>query len=683
MLRHRLLHAISAAVMLAGLVAAVLLCNNIIRRESAELQRTSEAEARRIAAHFQAGMLASLEPLEQLGRWWLSQGKPEAREDWRTDGQLFLSKALGLRQALWVGADGFEHWVATPGADPKISRSRPNDRIRRVIAAANARRSITISDIFDLPTASSVLYVCFPIDENRRVKGYVLGLYDANALVAPLVRSGVRPDYHITVSVAGRRIYSTSPALRTTLAPRGVSATFELAQLYGSVELRVPLNYLREFRGSILTFAAVVGALIYSFSTLLYISQRYSLTLYKTNLEVRDLNRDLNRKIVDFQTLLDVSPIGIAVTNDLHCRSIRANRALAKILGVPQDANISKSIPQTSGSSWRMIREGRELRPEELPMQVAAASGKEQLGEEYRIVRADGSEIDILSFAAPLVDEQGMVRGAIQACVDISERKAQEQVQHQLEQDLQRARRIKSLGEMAAGIAHDFNNLLTGIIGQASLAAEQLSPDSGAYEHVAASLRSAQQAAKLIGQVLAYTGQMYPRLRPTDIGQVLADAHSKLTALAARKARIRLAIDPQLPQVMADPDEVRQVLHNLVLNAVEATVGGDNTIEIRVDMYQASGTERNLGLPGEPFAPGAYLRLTVNDKGSGMPAEIAERAFDPFFSTKFLGRGLGLAEVLGIMRAHHGGVHLETTPEQGTSVTVLFPASQHSATRAA
>ena len=678
----RLLQVVSATVMLAGLAAALLLCNNIIQRERAELQRTTAAESRQVAAGLQAGVISSVEPLERLGRWWLSQGKPATKEDWRTDGQLFLSRSPGLRQASWVGRDGYREWLAVPGSDPLVRRTLPDDRVRQLIAAAQSRRALAISEVFDTPGIDSAFYVCFPLtSDGKHVRGYVLGLYDAKALLAPLARSGVRSDQQIVVSSEGRLIFSTFPGSRP--APGNAVVSFDVAQRLWTVGLYVPLNYFREFRGLIFTMAGVVGAMIYSFSTLLYFSQRRSLALQRAYGEVRDLNRDLHRRVVDFETLLDVSPIGIAVTDDPECRNIRANLALAHMLGVPREANLSQSASAANGSGWRMLRDGRSLSPDEMPMQVAAATGNEVLGEEYQIVRGDGSVIDVLSFAAPLFDEHGRVRGGLHACVDISERKAQEQLRRELEQDLQRAQRMKSLGAMAAGIAHDFNNLLTGIIGQASLAEDSLPPDSTARERIAASLKSAEQAARLIAKVLAFTGHSYHTLRPTDLGQLLTACHADLDALAAPKAEVRLSIAPHLPPVMGDQNEIRHILHNLVLNAVEATAAGRGAIEICVDPCQVSGEERNLALPGEGFVPGAYVRIMVKDSGSGMPAEIAEQAFDPFFSTKFLGRGLGLAEVLGIMRAHKGAVRLETVPDEGTSVILFFPAGEKSASRAA
>src|SRR5215472_9142597 len=106
--RHRVFRVVSAAVTLAGLVAAGSLCRSLIQRERAELRQTSEAEASQTASRFQAGIIAAVEPIQGLGRWWLSQGQPEAREDWRTDAQLFLTKAIGLREALWVDPHGYQ-----------------------------------------------------------------------------------------------------------------------------------------------------------------------------------------------------------------------------------------------------------------------------------------------------------------------------------------------------------------------------------------------------------------------------------------------------------------------------------------------------------------------------------------------------------------------------------------------
>ena len=678
MRRFLVLRVLSALVLVSGLFAAVLLCAKVIRREQAEIRTSTEAHAGRIALQLQTGVLAALEPLERLGQWWLTQGKPAAPEDWASDGRLFLSQSPGLREALWVDPDGRQRWSARPGATPNETRAKADDRVLRQIDAVRNGKRLEISEVFASSSTSSGIYVCFPIVRAGRLRGYVLGLYDAGELLQSVARGATLQEQFIKVLANGQQIYASSSA-----EPRGAqtaSAAISVANQTWGLNLSVPLHYFREFRDLILAVIGVVGALIYSFIVLLALSHRWSSALQRVNTalereverrgraeaEVRDLNRDLSRKVADFETLLDVIPIGIAVANDPDCRTLRVNPALANMLGVPGAVNIPGSGPDQARMPFRIKRNGREILPGQLPMQVASVTGKSVLGEEDQIVRADGTVVEVLSFAAPLFDENSQVRGVLNAYVDISERK-------RLEQRLQRAERRKSLGAMAAGIAHDFNNLLTTIIGQASLASEQLPPASETRNHLAASLDAAHHASSLIQKVLAYTGHSPHTLRPMDPAETIRDVAPWLTALIAPIA-IHFNVLSELPELLADAHEVRQVLQNLVLNAAEATVEEGAVIQIVVDICTLTGSEPHLTLADDSFRPGPYVRIEVKDHGAGMPADIAERAFDPFFSTKFLGRGLGLAEVLGIMRAHKGAVRLTTAPGMGTSIQLFFPA---------
>jgi signal transduction histidine kinase len=686
MKRRVVFYVLSAAVMSTGLAAAILLCNNLILRERAETLRTTSAEAQHIALGLKAGALANFEHLDRLGRWWLSQGKPLDLEDWRTDGQLFLSRSVGLREAAWVGADGLQRWSAEQGAEPVAATTRPGDRVRQVVESARSLHGLATSEVFATPDVAAAFYVCVPIIEKRRPRGYVVGLYDVSALLSSLARSVVRSDERVAIRPGNGPVFSI-PSGAVSSPEESASARLELANQVWSVALRVPFNYFREFRESILTVIAVIGALIYSCAMLLYLSQRRSSELERANTaledevsrrrriesEVRDLNRELNHKVADFQTLLDVIPIGIAAAGDAACRNITINPALAEMLGLPQALSISPAAGDDALSPYRVFRKGRELRWDERPMQAAAAAGRKVLGEEHRIVRADGSAIDVLSFASPVFDERGQVRGVLSATVDISHRKAEEHLRRELERRLQAAQRMKSLGVMAAGIAHCFNNLLTGVIGRSSLALETVHDPAETRLHLAESIRSAQEAADLIHQVLAYTGRAYHTLQPVDLAGVVRDMRASLLGMAGPKAEMRFDIGGALPRVMAATEEIQDVLKQLVVNAVEAMQTG-GSVTVTVDSCELSGNEPGLTLQDEKFHPGTYVRLKVEDTGPGMPVEIAERAFDPFFSTKFQGRGLGLSVVLGIMRAHQGAVRLQTAQDQGTSVELFFPA---------
>ncbi len=656
---RRTFQLLSLVILLGGLLAAIALCKGLIEAERSQLRRTREAEAEHTAAQLRTGVLESLESLTQLAKWWGSQGKPSDVEDWRTDGQLFLSRAPGLREAMWIGRDGLQHWSAIPGGDVDTAIRTPDSRLAPLLALAKSRRALTLSPIFPSPESRAAIYVCLPI--GVRKDEFVAGLVDAAKLVAAIKARGIPASHRISVSTAGSSIFSDL-GLASRLGGEA-RASFEVGGRIWTVSLAIPSEQFRWFTGQILAILCVIAALLYAFTILLHLSQKRSAELERTNDQISQLNRALHEKVADFQTLLDVIPIGIAVSYDPECRNVTANPALLRMLGIPGDANLTAGGRGGAEPLWRLARDGRELQAGELPLQTAAATGKPVAAVEDQVIRADGAAIDVLSYAAPLLDENGRVRGALSALVDISERKSQERLRNELERRLQRHERMKSLGIMAAGIAHDFNNLLTTIIGQASLALEDKTAVPGRARHLTELLEAAERAAGLVRQLLSYTGNSYHKLRLTDLAGVVGRWGDG--------AKISVAAAPELPPVMADPDEVEQVIQNLVSNAIEASE--EPRVEIAVDTYRVSNNEPDMISPDRKLDPGMYVRITVKDSGIGMTSEIAERAFDPFFSTKFLGRGLGLSEVLGIMRSHNGGLRLRTAPNAGTSVELFFP----------
>jgi signal transduction histidine kinase len=271
MRRFIILRVVFVLVFVSGLVAAVLLCSEVIRRKRAEVRSTTAAEGRRIALHVQKGVLAATEPLKRLGQWWLTQGKPAAREDWATDGQLFLSQSPGLSEALWVGMDGRQWWSAVPGATPNTTVTRPDNKILREIATLRNGQPTAISEVFISPGAGPAIYVCFPVSQGHRVRGYVVGLYAVRALVSAIANGATLREQRITIAAGGRQIYTSGPA-----AQRGeehASAALPLANQVWTLELIVPLYYFQEFRGLTVSIIGVVGALTFSFIMLLVLSK--------------------------------------------------------------------------------------------------------------------------------------------------------------------------------------------------------------------------------------------------------------------------------------------------------------------------------------------------------------------------------------------------------------------------
>ncbi len=394
--------------------------------------------------------------------------------------------------------------------------------------------------------------------------------------------------------------------------------------------------------------------------------------------EVRALNIRLQQRIDEMAALFDLIPVGIGIAEDADCRNIRSNAALAAMLGTNTSQNISLSAPTGEApSSFKVFKNGRELAPHELPMQAAARTNRPVLEFEETVMRADGQHVDIVANAVPLHTVTGEVRGSVATFVDVTARKQAVEDRLSFERQLQETQKLEGLGVLAGGIAHDFNNLLTGILGNASLARLGLQPHQG---NLAASLQNIEQssmrAADLCKQLLAYAGKGRFVIEPLDLSTLVQETAQMLEVSINKKTSLQLHLAPALPAFQGDATQIRQVLMNLVINASEAI--GDQTGIVTIQTGRVAVTSDYLQRFAihEHLAQGEYVSLEVSDNGSGMSAETQARIFDPFYTTKFTGRGLGLAAVLGIVRGHKGAIKVYSEQGRGTTFKLLFPATQ-------
>ncbi|MEO1086073.1 MAG: ATP-binding protein, partial [Acidobacteriota bacterium] len=223
------------------------------------------------------------------------------------------------------------------------------------------------------------------------------------------------------------------------------------------------------------------------------------------------------------------------------------------------------------------------------------------------------------------------------------------------------------------GIAHDFNNLLMGVLGNASLAMHQVPEDSPVRQRLDEIRVAGRRAADLCGQMLAYSGKGRFVLEPIELASFLGEKRADLEALLGADARFTLELDRELPRLRGDRAQLLQMLSQLVINASEALDGKPGAVTLRARGESLGQSLENPHL-GEVCSPGHYLVLEVCDDGVGMDAATKARIFEPFFSTKFTGRGLGLAAVLGIVRSHRGHIDVTSRPGAGTTVKVMLPA---------
>jgi len=275
----------------------------------------------------------------------------------------------------------------------------------------------------------------------------------------------------------------------------------------------------------------------------------------------------------------------------------------------------------------------------------------------------------------PLVDGRGRVAGVIGLAIDVTEHKQGEDARLALERRLAEAQKLESLGGLAGGIAHDFNNLLVSMLGSASLALEQLPRDAPARAAVQRIEHAARRGSELTRQLLAYAGKGTIVLERVDVNEIIAETSDLLHVSMANGAVMTYDLAPNLPAVEADPTQIRQVVMNLVINAAEAIGDADGTITVRTGVVELGADALRDTQHAPEAGPGPHVCIEVCDTGCGIDAATAAKVFDPFFSTKFTGRGLGLATVVGVVRGHRGALALASAPGRGTTFRVYLPAA--------
>jgi len=291
-------------------------------------------------------------------------------------------------------------------------------------------------------------------------------------------------------------------------------------------------------------------------------------------------------------------------------------------------------------------------------------------------VQKDGSvrHYDLRETAITLPDGS---RGILALANDVTERVKAEQVKLELERQLLHADKLKSLGVLAGGIAHDFNNYLAAIGGNLELAMMDLTPQSPVHAQLKAASAATHRAADLTRQVLAFSGRGRFVLSEIDLSDLVGEMAELLDASISKKASLRLNLASELPFIVADAPQIQQVVMNLITNASDALEEKPGVITITTCVRECDETVLSHSLCAQPLKPGAYVMLEIRDTGCGMDEVVQRQLFDPFFSTKFTGRGLGMSAVLGIARGHGAGILVSSQLRQGSVISVLFPAKDY------
>jgi PAS domain S-box-containing protein len=391
----------------------------------------------------------------------------------------------------------------------------------------------------------------------------------------------------------------------------------------------------------------------------------------RAELFIGDLNRDLRRRVVELQTLFNLVPVGIAISETPDCRFIRANPAFERMLGVDPSSNISLSVPPDQRPPFRVLIGGKEVVPDLLPIQ-RAARGEKVNGQEIEFVRADGTVAKCLASTVTLLDESGHPRGAVGAFADITDMK-------QAERMLRTSERLASVGRLAATIAHEINNPLEAVTNVLYLLERTVGmPPSGA-ELVAIAQKEMQRISLIVKQTLGFH-----RETASPVHVIAADLLDETLLLYQRKlnaAGIRIERDYRSKgEIEAHAGELRQVFANLLINAADA-IGRSGRIVLRI--YDVA--RGDILRPAAPGEPRCGIRVLIADTGPGIPEENRRRLFEPFFTTKGeKGTGLGLWVSQGIVVKHGGTMRMRSNTRpghNGTIFSIYLPASASSGHR--
>ena len=396
--------------------------------------------------------------------------------------------------------------------------------------------------------------------------------------------------------------------------------------------------------------------------------------------EQKRAEAELRESEARFRLMADSAPAPVWVTDESGIEF--ANRGLAEFTGL--------SVEALRGETWMRLAHPDDIE-EVLRRRDHAWQEQSAYAFEARFRRHDGEWRWLRCTCKPRESEDGF-RGYVGLAIDITEARQAEQElrdlnaslearieaaiseRERVEEALRQAQKMEAVGQLTGGIAHDFNNLLTVIGGNLDLAARRLgaSADPRVVAAIASAMNGADRAATLTQRLLAFSRRQPLAPKPTDPNALLAGMSDLLHRTLGERVEVETRLAAGLARIEVDPHQLESAILNLAVNGRDAMPDGGRLV---IETGAARVHDGEKGADGEPIAPGAYIRLSVADTGSGMNDETLRRAVEPFFTTKEVGKGtgLGLSMVYGFVRQSGGQLRIESTEGRGTAVHIYLP----------
>ena len=289
------------------------------------------------------------------------------------------------------------------------------------------------------------------------------------------------------------------------------------------------------------------------------------------------------------------------------------------------------------------------------------------------LISVDGSKHPIEHYCAPIFDDNGTISGGLIVIRDAAECKRAEAEKSRIQTTVQEMQKLETLGMMAGGIAHNLNNILTTIIGHTQLARGEISPNSSAIFNLDQIEKVAMRAVDLNKKILSYSLKGHRAIKRINLNKIVRDIDDLLPWSLGEKISIHYRLAKELPTILADPIEIRQVVVNLALNAIESVGDKRGTIVISTDVIHADIATLRGFYPSYEVSVDDYVSLEIQDDGCGISDKSRTQIFDPFYTTKASGNGLGLTAVLNILRRYKGTIKVQSEPGRRSMFKVLIP----------
>ena len=402
--------------------------------------------------------------------------------------------------------------------------------------------------------------------------------------------------------------------------------------------------------------SAIIGLLGLGFGLLLYRWLPFQ-ALFKAGKELHEANEFL-KKVMEGGT-------SSMVVLDPSGNVNMANGRFETLTGCSREELLGNSFKCLfTGDVWPRVDAG-------LHSVLSGMAGNATF--ETVLLRRDGVVRSLSCGAVPLLNGEA-ITGVVVSMDDITERIKAEEKRLVLERQFQQTQKLESLGVLAGGIAHDFNNILSIITGYCGTIKADLDPLSVHADYVQKIEGAADRATDLCRQMLSYAGKHELRHSPVNMRMMVDEMVKMLHSGIKRNVTITLDLHDDLV-IIADSSQIQQIVMNLILNAAEAIGDSKGTISISLREAEVLGGQSDMDFVGTPQLAGRYVCLEVSDDGCGMDDVTRNRIFEPFYTTKFAGRGLGMSATLGIIRSHDGALQLSSRPGAGTTFKIYLPLS--------